>query len=95
MGRVLRRQSHQRSQRFQSGEAGIGFGPAKAANAGGVPTSQLEMARNASMQQWTFEKVDKKLHAIMTGIFQNASETAKDFGAPGNLVIGAIMVSAR
>jgi glutamate dehydrogenase (NADP+) len=76
-------------------EAGIAFGPAKAANAGGVSTSQLEMAQNASMQQWTFEEVDKKLHAIMTGIFQNASETAKDFGVPGNLVMGANIAGFR
>ena len=76
-------------------EAGIAFGPAKAANAGGVSTSQLEMAQNASMQQWTFEEVDKKLQAIMTGIFRNASETAKDFGAPGNLVMGANIAGFR
>jgi len=76
-------------------EAGIAFGPAKAANAGGVSTSQLEMAQNASMQQWSFEEVDKKLHGIMSGIFQSANETAKDFGQPGNLVMGANIAGFR
>jgi glutamate dehydrogenase (NADP+) len=76
-------------------EAGIAFGPAKAANAGGVSTSQLEMAQNASMQQWTFEEVDRKLQGIMTGIFRSANDTAKDFGQPGNLVMGANIAGFR
>lgn len=75
--------------------AGIAFGPAKAANAGGVATSQLEMAQNASMQQWTFEEVDAKLKTIMKNIFINTHETAKEFGQPGNLVMGANIAGFR
>ncbi len=78
---------------FQS--AGILFGPSKAANAGGVATSQLEMAQNASMQQWTFEEVDNKLRTIMAGIFTTAHETAKEFKAPGNLLLGANIAGFR
>ena len=70
-------------------KAKIAYGPAKAANAGGVATSQLEMAQNASMQNWTFEEVDTKLKKIMDNIFKNASETASEYGEPGNLVAGA------
>jgi glutamate dehydrogenase (NADP+) len=75
--------------------AGIAYGPAKAANAGGVATSQLEMAQNASMIQWTFEEVDSRLKRIMETIFRTASETAKEFGAPGNLVLGANIAGFR
>lgn len=70
-------------------EAKIAYGPGKAANAGGVATSQLEMAQNASMQSWTFEEVDKNLKQIMKNIFITANDTAKEFGQPGNLVLGA------
>lgn len=70
-------------------EAKIAYGPGKAANAGGVATSQLEMAQNASMQSWTFEEVDEKLQQIMKNIFVTASETAAEFGEPGNLLLGA------
>ncbi|MGO2366533.1 MAG: NADP-specific glutamate dehydrogenase, partial [Pseudoalteromonas sp.] len=70
-------------------EAKIAYGPGKAANAGGVATSQLEMAQNASMQSWTFEEVDQKLQQIMKNIFVTASETATEFGEPGNLLLGA------
>lgn len=76
-------------------DAGIAFGPAKAANAGGVATSQLEMQQNAGMQSWTFEEVDSKLNGIMGNIFKNASETAKEFGQPGNLVLGANIAGFR
>ncbi|MDL2207931.1 NADP-specific glutamate dehydrogenase [Desulfovibrio sp. OttesenSCG-928-M16] len=76
-------------------KAGIGFGPAKAVNAGGVATSQLEMAQNASMQQWSFEQVDERLKGIMKHIFDTASETAKEFGQPGNLVLGANIAGFR
>lgn len=76
-------------------EAKIAYGPSKAANAGGVSTSQLEMSQNASMQQWTFEEVDRKLQIIMSGIFKSASETAKEFGEPGNLVVGANIAGFR
>ncbi|WP_337440842.1 NADP-specific glutamate dehydrogenase, partial [Desulfovibrio sp.] len=75
-------------------EAGIAYGPAKAANAGGVATSQLEMQQNAGMQSWTFETVDGKLKDIMGNIYKNAAETAKEFGQPGNLVLGASSVSS-
>ena len=70
-------------------KAGICYGPAKAANAGGVATSQLEMAQNASMQSWSFEAVDNKLRQIMNNIYMSAAETAAEFGVPGNLVVGA------
>lgn len=76
-------------------EAGISFGPAKAANAGGVATSQLEMEQNAGMQSWTFEEVDGKLHRIMENIYANAARTAKEFGNPSNLVMGANIAGFR
>lgn len=65
------------------------FGPAKAANAGGVATSALEMSQNSMRYSWTFEEVDAKLKDIMTNIYKNASEAAKEFGHEGNLVVGA------
>lgn len=70
-------------------ESKIAYGPGKAANAGGVATSQLEMAQNASMVSWTFEEVDAKLDQIMKNIFESASSTAAEFGEPTNLVLGA------
>ena len=76
-------------------DAKISFGPGKASNAGGVSVSQLEMAQNAGMQQWTFAQVDEKLKSIMKGIFTNASETAKEFKQPGNLVLGANIAGFR
>lgn len=76
-------------------KAGIAYGPGKAANAGGVSTSQLEMAQNGSMQQWTFEEVDGKLFNIMKNIYANASEAAKEFGEPTNLVLGANIAGFR
>jgi glutamate dehydrogenase (NADP+) len=76
-------------------DAGISYGPAKAANAGGVATSQLEMSQNASMHQWSFEQVDGRLREIMANIFNTAAETAKEFGAPGNLVLGANIAGFR
>ena len=76
-------------------DAGILYGPGKAANAGGVATSQLEMSQNASMQQWSFEQVDARLHEIMTGIYRQASETAREFGEPHNLVLGANIAGFR
>ena len=75
--------------------AGIAYGPAKAANAGGVATSQLEMAQNASMQSWDFETVDAKLRQIMSGIYENAASTAAEYGQPGNLVMGANIAGFR
>ena len=76
-------------------DSGICYGPAKAANAGGVATSQLEMAQNASMQDWDFATVDGKLRNIMHSIYVNASETAKEFGQPNNLVLGANIAGFR
>jgi glutamate dehydrogenase (NADP+) len=70
-------------------EAGILYGPAKAANAGGVATSGLEMAQNSMRIAWTREEVDQRLHNIMIAIHKNAFETAKEYGTPGNLVNGA------
>jgi glutamate dehydrogenase (NADP+) len=70
-------------------EAGIAFGPGKAANAGGVATSALEMQQNASRDAWTFEFTEKKLAEIMINIHQRCYETAEEFGTPGNYVNGA------
>lgn len=70
-------------------KAGILFGPAKAANAGGVATSGLEMTQNSMRLSWTFEEVDEKLKAIMKGIYKSASKAAEEYGCPGNLVAGA------
>ncbi len=69
--------------------AGILFGPAKAANAGGVATSGLEMSQNSMRLSWTFEEVDEKLHNIMINIYNNAASAAKEYGCEGNLVAGA------
>ncbi|GEN34491.1 MULTISPECIES: NADP-specific glutamate dehydrogenase [Aneurinibacillus] len=65
------------------------FGPAKAANAGGVAVSALEMAQNSARLSWTFEEVDAKLHQIMKNIYQNSMQAAEEYGHPGNLVVGA------
>lgn len=65
------------------------FGPAKAANAGGVAVSALEMAQNSARISWTFEEVDTKLHEIMTNIYRNSVQAAEKYGQPGNLVAGA------
>ena len=73
----------------------IAYGPGKAANAGGVATSQLEMAQNAAMISWTFEEVDAKLEQIMYGIFQRVSKTAEEFGEPTNFVLGANIAGFR
>ncbi|WP_068776629.1 NADP-specific glutamate dehydrogenase [Paenibacillus sp. FJAT-26967] len=70
-------------------EAGVLFGPAKAANAGGVAVSALEMAQNSSRQSWSFEEVDAKLHDIMRNIYQNSMLAAEEYGHPNNLVVGA------
>ncbi len=76
-------------------KAGIHYGPAKAANAGGVGVSQLEMAQNAGMQRWSFDEVDAKLRGIMRHIHTTAAETAREFDAPGNLVLGANIAGFR
>jgi len=68
---------------------GIMFAPGKAANAGGVATSALEMAQSSQRLFWSFEEVDEKLKTIMVNIFKNISSAAKEYGAEGNYVIGA------
>lgn len=68
---------------------GVVFGPAKAANAGGVATSGLEMSQNSMRYSWTFEEVDAKLKNIMVNIYRNASDAAKEYGMENNLVAGA------
>ncbi len=73
----------------------IAYGPGKAANAGGVATSQLEMAQNASMVNWSFEEVEDKLEQIMKNIFETTSKTAAEFGEPTNLVLGANIAGFR
>ena len=70
-------------------ENGIPFGPGKAANAGGVATSGLEMCQNHVGLPWTFEEVDKKLHGIMINIHKQSAEAAAKYGSPGNYVVGA------
>ncbi len=70
-------------------QAGLLFAPAKAANAGGVATSGLEMSQNSIRLSWTFEDVDKRLHDIMVNIYAAASKAAKDYGCEGDLVAGA------
>ena len=70
-------------------EAGVRFGPGKAANAGGVATSALEMQQNASRDRWSFEKTEAKLAEIMRDIHDACYSTADEYGAPGDYVIGA------
>ena len=69
--------------------AGVLFGPAKAANAGGVATSALEMSQNSLRYSWTFEEVDAKLHDIMVNIYHDSAKAAEKYGMKGNLVAGA------
>ncbi len=70
-------------------ENGVYFVPGKAANAGGVATSALEMSQNSERVSWTLEKVDKKLQGIMVDIFHNIDDAAKRYGFEGNYVVGA------
>jgi glutamate dehydrogenase (NADP+) len=70
-------------------DAKILYGPGKAANAGGVATSGLEMSQNSMRLSWTREEVDDRLHKIMKAIHRNCKETAEEFGTPGNYVNGA------
>ena len=74
---------------------GVLFGPGKAANAGGVATSGLEMAQNAEFTQWTREEVDARLLGIMTEIHRNSRDTAEEFGVPDNYVAGANIAGFR
>ncbi|MDA3731254.1 NADP-specific glutamate dehydrogenase [Niameybacter massiliensis] len=68
---------------------GVLFGPGKAANAGGVATSGLEMSQNSMRYNWSFEEVDEKLHNIMKSIHQSARDAATEYGQPDNYVLGA------
>jgi glutamate dehydrogenase (NADP+) len=70
-------------------EAGLLYAPGKASNAGGVATSGLEMSQNSLRLSWSFDEVDEKLHGIMVNIYKAASETAEQYGKPGDLVLGA------
>jgi glutamate dehydrogenase (NADP+) len=70
-------------------EAHILYGPGKAANAGGVATSGLEMAQNSTRMNWSREEVDQRLHTIMVNIHENCRATAAEYGSPGNYVFGA------
>ena len=70
-------------------DAGVSFGPAKAANAGGVATSGLEMSQNAMRVSWSFEEVDQRLKQIMDRIYEQCSGAAEEFGVAGNLEAGA------
>ena len=65
------------------------FAPAKAANAGGVAVSALEMSQNSMRLSWSFEEVDKKLYKIMENIYNSSKNAAKEFGFEGDLVVGA------
>ena len=70
-------------------DAGILYAPGKAANAGGVATSGLEMSQNSARISWSREEVNNRLHGIMKSIHRSCRETAEAFGAPGNYVHGA------
>ncbi len=70
-------------------EAGIAYGPGKAANAGGVATSALEMQQNACRDSWDFDYTEQRLQKIMQNIHTACYETAEEFGCPGNYVVGA------
>ena len=70
-------------------EAGVYFVPGKAANAGGVATSALEMSQNSERMSWSLEEVDEKLQDIMITLFHNIDDAAKRYGFEGNYVIGA------
>jgi glutamate dehydrogenase (NADP+) len=70
-------------------ERGVLFGPGKAANAGGVSTSALEMQQNASRDSWSFRRTEERLSEIMQQIHTTCYETADEYGAPGNYVVGA------
>jgi glutamate dehydrogenase (NADP+) len=70
-------------------EAGVLFAPGKAANAGGVATSALEMQQNASRDSWTFQQTEERLAAIMRNIHDTCAGTAEEYGAPGDYVLGA------
>ena len=70
-------------------EAGVLFAPGKAANAGGVATSALEMQQNASRDSWSFEQTEARLGEIMCSIHDTCADTAEEYGAPADYVLGA------
>nr|WP_166982324.1 NADP-specific glutamate dehydrogenase [Microbacterium fandaimingii] len=70
-------------------KAGVLFGPGKAANAGGVATSALEMTQNASRERWSFDDSERRLHDIMRNVHRSAYEAAERYGHPGDYVVGA------
>jgi glutamate dehydrogenase (NADP+) len=74
-------------------KTGLAYGPGKAANAGGVATSALEMQQNASRDAWSFEATEEKLHRIMKNIHNLCYETSEKYGEPGNYVLGANIAS--
>lgn len=76
-------------------ESGIMFAPSKAANAGGVATSGLEMSQDSIRLAWTFEETDDRLKDIMKNIFKNCKDAAEEVGYPGNLVVGANVAGFR
>ncbi|KGE20217.1 NADP-specific glutamate dehydrogenase [Paenibacillus wynnii] len=76
-------------------EAGVLFAPAKAANAGGVAVSALEMAQNSMRLSWSFAEVDAKLHEIMGNIYRQSMDAAQQYGQPGNLLVGANIAGFR
>ncbi|MCI9120349.1 MAG: NADP-specific glutamate dehydrogenase [Oscillibacter sp.] len=76
-------------------EAGLLVAPSKAANAGGVATSGLEMSQNSMRYSWTFEEVDHRLKDIMANIFQNIYHAAEECGKPGDLVVGANLAAFK
>jgi glutamate dehydrogenase (NADP+) len=75
--------------------AKILYGPGKAANAGGVAVSGLEMSQNSMRLSWTREEVDKRLHDIMIAIHSTCTRTAADYGEPDNYVLGANIAGFR
>lgn len=76
-------------------EGGVLFAPAKAANAGGVAVSGLEMCQNSMRLAWTFDEVDQRLHQIMLDIFHNIYDASVEYGVPGNLLDGANIAGFR
>src|SRR5690625_1364538 len=70
-------------------ESGVLFAPGKAANAGGVATSALEMQQNASRDSWTFEYTEERLSDIMRDVHRRCAATAEEYGRPGDYVVGA------
>ena len=68
---------------------GVLFGPAKAANAGGVACSALEMSQNSMRMSWSFDEVDNKLKNIMVNIYKNSADAAREYGQEGNILMGA------